>query len=82
MSNTLARRIMSLPHRSAQSAMTPATGTPAPGPVDFHAHGYQIIPGGGAALTPFSPLITSDGAPIPATGPGQWDQLYAAGRIR
>lgn len=26
------------------------------------------------------PLITSDGAPVPATAPGQWGQLYAAGR--
>lgn len=26
------------------------------------------------------PLATADGAVIPATGPGQWGQLYAAGR--
>lgn len=27
------------------------------------------------------PLITADGAPVTATGKGQWGQLYAAGRI-
>lgn len=26
------------------------------------------------------PLITTDGAPISATSPGQWGQLYKAGR--
>jgi hypothetical protein len=25
------------------------------------------------------PLLTSDGAPVAATGPGTWGQLYAAG---
>lgn len=28
------------------------------------------------------PLITSDGAPVPSTGPGAWGQLRAAGRVR
>jgi len=27
-----------------------------------------------------NPLITADGAPIPATGRGKWGSLYAAGR--
>jgi hypothetical protein len=27
-----------------------------------------------------TPLITADGAPIVATAPGQWGQLWAAGR--
>jgi hypothetical protein len=26
------------------------------------------------------PLVTADGAPVSATGPGAWGQLYAAGR--
>lgn len=26
------------------------------------------------------PIITADGAMVPATAPGQWGQLYAAGR--
>ena len=29
-----------------------------------------------------TPLITTDGAPVKATGPGSWGQLYAAGRTR
>ncbi len=29
-----------------------------------------------------NPLITADGAPIPATGRGRWGSLYAAGRRR
>lgn len=28
------------------------------------------------------PLITADGAAVPATGPGAWGQLRAAGRVR
>jgi hypothetical protein len=39
-----------------------------------------IEPGVGAGLGPLSPIIASDGAAIPATGPGRWDQLTAAGR--
>lgn len=27
------------------------------------------------------PIIASDGAPISATAPGSWGQLYAAGRV-
>lgn len=27
------------------------------------------------------PLVAADGAPIPATAPGAWGQLYAAGRM-
>lgn len=38
----------------------------------------QIFPGGVIAYD--EPLITTDGAPITATGAGQWGQLYAAGR--
>lgn len=40
----------------------------------------QILPGV-IAYEEMQPLITSDGAPIPATSQGQWGQLYAAGRI-
>jgi len=38
----------------------------------------RIFPGGVIAYD--EPLITADGAPVTATGPGQWGQLYAAGR--
>lgn len=34
----------------------------------------------GIASQDLMPLITPDGAPIPATSPGTWGQLYAAGR--
>jgi len=27
-----------------------------------------------------NPLIAADGAPISSTGPGQWSQIYRAGR--
>ena len=40
---------------------------------------------GGAEITSavqdLVPLVTADGAVVPATGPGRWDQLRAAGRI-
>lgn len=32
------------------------------------------------AYEDLQPLITADGAPIAATGPGTWGQLYAVGR--
>ena len=60
--------------------MRPARGA-VPGPAGFPAHQVTIVPGQGAGITPLSPLITADGAMIPATGPGRWDQLAAAGRI-
>jgi len=31
------------------------------------------------ALQDLAPLITADGAMVPATGPGRWDQLALAG---
>jgi hypothetical protein len=38
----------------------------------------QIFPGGVLAYD--EPLITPDGAPITATGPFTWGQVYAAGK--
>lgn len=32
------------------------------------------------AYQDMQPLVAPDGAPIAATGPGTWGQLYAAGR--
>jgi hypothetical protein len=32
------------------------------------------------AMSELTPIITADGAVIPATMPGRWDQLYQAGR--
>jgi hypothetical protein len=77
--NTLARRIRSLPFR--QPHLTPAKGA-TPTPAVNASHGMQVSTPGTVGLTPLSALVTSDGAMIPATGPGQWDQLVAAGRIR
>lgn len=31
-------------------------------------------------LSPLAPIVTADGALVPATSPGAWDQLRAAGR--
>lgn len=76
--NSLTRRIVTLGAR--QPRLTPARGT-VPGPSVHVPHHVQIMPGIGAGLSPLAPLIASDGAAIPATGPGQWDQLIAAGRL-
>jgi hypothetical protein len=35
---------------------------------------------GGATVADMTPLFTEDGAIIPATAPGSWGQLRAAGR--
>ena len=35
--------------------------------------------GGGAWVQQMMPLITANGAPIPATAPGQFGQVYIAG---
>lgn len=32
------------------------------------------------AAQDLAPLVTADGAMVPATAPGKWDQLTAAGR--
>jgi hypothetical protein len=32
------------------------------------------------AMQEVLPIVTADGAMIPATAPGRWDQLYQAGR--
>jgi hypothetical protein len=40
-----------------------------------------VIYPGMATYSATSPLITSDGAAISATGTGSWGQLYAAGRM-
>jgi hypothetical protein len=60
----------------------PVTGGAVPGPSATPSHALAVMPGGGAGLTPLTPLITSDGAEIPAAGPGGWDQLNPAGRPR
>lgn len=53
-----------------------------PGPA--HTAGYHMLiePGTGTGIQPAHSLITSDGAIIPATGPGGWDHTVTAGRIQ
>lgn len=33
-------------------------------------------------IGPLAPMVTADGALVPATAPGTWDQLHAAGRSK
>ena len=54
-------------------ASTPAT------PMEMPLSQVQITTGG-IAVTDLTPLWTADGAPVPATAPGSWAQLHAAGR--
>jgi hypothetical protein len=77
--NALKHRIAG--QHKAQPDLRPAGrgqifGAPLASPVSR----IQIEPGVGVGLSPLSYLIAADGAPIPATGPGRWDQLVAAGR--
>ena len=39
-----------------------------------------MITAGGMTYENLQPLYTTDGAAVPATAPGSWGQLYAAGR--
>lgn len=81
MANALKHRVGTLHRRKPY--LTPVE----PGPTDWYSAGagpapanvVLIEPGIGAGLTPTSPIYAADGAPIPATGPGMWDQLVAAG---
>lgn len=49
------------------------------GPTETPLVRIQIYPGL-ISYEDLQPLIAPDGAPIAATGPGTWGQLYAAGR--
>jgi hypothetical protein len=79
--SALKTRIATLGRRSPD--LTPvdvSTGAVVPAATQTPGGLVQIVPGVGAGIGPLSPLITPDGAEVPATGPGQWDQLIAAGR--
>jgi hypothetical protein len=58
----------------AEVAMPP--GTPGSSPASVI---YLDAPGT-VGLGPLAPMVTADGALVPATQPGGWDQLRAAGR--
>jgi hypothetical protein len=79
--SSLKARIATLGRRSPDlSPVDKLSGQVVPAATQTPGNLVQIVPGVGAGLGPLSPLITSDGAEVPATGPGQWDQLIAAGR--
>lgn len=42
----------------------------------------EVFAPGTVGLSPLAPMVTADGALVPATAPGTWDQLHAAGRPR
>ncbi len=74
--STLHRRIARQPTagRQAMGDFHPV----APQPMDWSVVRVTFT-GDGATIEEMVPLWTADGAPVPATGPGHWDQLYAAG---
>lgn len=76
-----------LKKRIARQAMT--GGNPAPlAEVGLPPGAPQVAPSSilyvyapsTVGLGPLAPIVTADGALIPATMPGGWDQLRAAGR--
>ena len=87
----LARRIAAQPTHMAAHAgghlSTLQTGGQAPGghPVPPHEMTMPLtlveVTADGVTVREAQPIYAGPrGAPIPATGPGQWQQLYAAGR--
>jgi hypothetical protein len=82
-------------HKKAMSAYTPVQGSAAPvaggaaspsgapGVMPLAQVTVYPDPGGGystIAYTGLAPIYTADGAAVPATSPGRWAQLAAAGR--
>lgn len=60
-------------------------------PAEYHPYGTGATPmvmplarvmigADGMTYETLQPLWTADGAAVPATAPGSWGQLYAAGR--
>lgn len=58
----------------AEVALPPGTPEVAPASIIY------VQAPGTVGLGPLAPMLTADGALIPATQPGGWDQLRAAGR--
>lgn len=54
-----------------------------PGPMVLPLARVTVYPAGSnyvtLAMEDLTPIITADGAMVPATGPGSWDQLTLAG---
>jgi hypothetical protein len=71
------RRVTRQPAAPALTAAGLPPGTPDGGPLQV----VYVFPGLSAVGTiPADALVTSDGAPVYATGPGRWGQLVQAGR--
>lgn len=79
MAGLLKRRIV---HHAQGRTAAPLTevalppGTPQFAPSSI----IQVFAPSTVGLSPLAPMVTSDGALIPATSEGAWDQLRAAGR--
>jgi hypothetical protein len=89
MSRRLQRRVAGLggSQAAAQAGYTPVTGGAAsPAAVGTMPQAQVIVyphPGAGyssIAYRGLSPIYTADGAAVPASSPGRWAQLIAAGR--
>jgi len=89
MSRRLKRRVASMGSSQAAAAAgyAPVTGGAAsPAAVSVMPQAQVIVyphPGAGyssIAYRGLSPIYTADGAAVPATSPGRWAQLIAAGR--
>lgn len=80
----LAHRIKT---QAADSAAVAATGHPAvPGPMLLPLALVTVNPVGNGyvtlAMQDLAPIYSADGAALPATSPGRWDQLRLAGSGR
>ena len=78
----LSHRIKSQP---AATSQVMAGGHPAvPGPMVLPLPVITVYPAGQnyvtLAMQDLAPIYTPDGAMVPATAPGKWDQLAQAGR--
>ena len=67
-------------HAAAMAGQHPAV----PGPMLLPVTAVTVHPTSNnyvtLAMQDLAPLFTADGAMVPATGPGRWDQLAQAGR--
>jgi hypothetical protein len=71
-------------HQAMGKTAAPLTEVALPPGTPEFAPSSQIIvwAPGTVGIGPLAPLLTADGALVPATAPGTWDQLVAAGRSK
>lgn len=77
---TLAHRIRNVGNTQAQAMAGYHPAAPPGTVMTMPLALVQITPAGTVGYQEMTPLITADGAPVPATTPGRWGQLIAAGR--